>query len=104
MFEQYLDFAVLAFVERHREPTIGAATAINNRADRTIANTVDGDTLGEPRKLRLIQNPMGANSIGARESLVRMFEIAREASIIGQQQKPLGVDIETPHRHHPRED
>ena len=43
--EQYLDFAVFALVERHREPAVGTAPAIDNRADRTIANAVDRDAV-----------------------------------------------------------
>src|SRR6267143_6829363 len=99
MLEDYLDFAILAFVERHRQPAIRSATAIDNRAHRAIPNAVDREAIGKLRELRLIHNPMSANSIGARESLLRMFQVSRKAPIIGQQQKPLGIDIETAHRH-----
>src|ERR1700681_1850457 len=64
-FEQFLDFAVLAFAQSHREPTVAALAAVERGLDWTIADAIDRDALGKPGKRRFIRFTMSPNPVGA---------------------------------------
>src|ERR1700687_3056367 len=54
-FEHFLDFAVLAFAQSHREPTVAALAAVERGLDRTIADAIDREAFGKPGKRRFIR-------------------------------------------------
>src|ERR1700687_2610192 len=54
-FEQFLDFAVLAFAQGHRQPTVAALAAVERGLDRAIADAIDREAFGKPGKRRFIR-------------------------------------------------
>src|ERR1700730_17192313 len=91
-FEQFLDFAVLAFALSHRQPTVAALTAVERGLDRTIADAIDREAFGKPGKRRFIRLAMSPDPVGASDRVGRVFKIAREFAVVSQEQKSFGAD------------
>ena len=94
MFEHALDLAVLALAQAHGEPAIGALRAVERRLDPGVIDAIDRDALAQPVERGLVGLALGAHAIAPQPAGRRQFEHAREAAVVGQQQQPLGVDVE----------
>src|SRR5438093_3333869 len=97
------DFAVLAFADRKHQPDIGALVALQHSVDRTVFDAVDLDALLQFIELRLRDLAMGADAIAPQPAGVGQFERTRQPAVIGQQQQPLGVEVEPADRDQPRQ-
>src|SRR5712692_7236009 len=103
MLQQPLDLAILALVQNHREPAIGALTAIDRCGNRSIPDAVDRQTPPQPRNYRTIDMAVCAHAIGSCERSRRMLKVAREFTVVSQQQESLGIDIEPTDRDYARQ-
>src|SRR5262245_9193281 len=86
--------AILAFADREHQPDIGALVTLQRRLDRTVFDALDLDAVLELVKLRLRDVAMRADAIAAQPAGIRQLERTREATIIGEQQQALGVEVE----------
>ena len=94
MFEHAFDFAVLAFAQRHRQPAVGALHAIEGRPNARVMHAIQRQTFAEPIENGLIGDAVGADPVTPDPAGRRQFEDAREAAVIGEQQKSFGIDVE----------
>lgn len=94
MFENALDFAVLALTQAHRQPAIGALRSVKRRLDPGIMNAVERKAFGEPVEARLIRFAVGSDAIAPKPAGRRKFEHARKPAIICEKDQPLRIDIE----------
>ena len=92
--EHVLHLAVLALADREGEPDVAALGAVDRGLDRSVADAVDGDAVAQPVELILRHPAMGAHAIAAQPAGRRQFERAREPAVVGEQQQPLGVEVE----------
>ena len=99
MFEQAFDFAVFAFAQPEADPDIGALDAVELGVDAGIFHAVNRHAARQSVELGLVGLAIGAGAITAQPTGGRQFEHARQAAIIGQQQQPLGIDVESADRH-----
>src|SRR6185437_8083433 len=61
LFEQFLDFAVFAFAERHGQPAIAALAAVERGLGRAIADPVNGEAVGKFGYSRFIDIAMSSD-------------------------------------------
>ena len=101
--QHVLDFAVLAFAQRHDDPHIGALLALERGFDRAILDAIDLDAILEAIQRSLGDGAVGAHAIAAQPAGRGQLKHALEAAIIGQQQQAFGVDIETTNGDHARQ-
>src|SRR5690606_22019546 len=97
--EHVLDLAVLAFAQAEQEPDIAALGALERGFDRAVSNAFALDAVLEGVELGLGDMTIGAHAIAAQPASGRQLEHALEATIIGEQQEALGVDIEAADGH-----
>src|SRR4051812_34090346 len=97
------DLAVLAFADREHQPDIGALVALQRGIDRAVFDAIDLDALLQFAEWRLRTPAMGANAIAPQPAGIGQLERAREPAIVGQQQQPLGIEIEPADRDQPRQ-
>ncbi len=95
--------AVLALPDRKGEPHIGALLALKRRLDRPVADALDGDAVTQLVQLALADPAMGADAVAPDPGRVRQLQHPGEPAIIGEQQQPLGADIESPDAQQPRQ-
>ena len=74
--------------------TFGALLAVEQRLDRAVADAVDGHAVAQRVELRLRDPAMRAHAIAPQPAGRGQFERAREPAVIGEQQQPLGVEVE----------
>jgi hypothetical protein len=94
MAEHILDLAILALTDRKGEPDIAALHAIDAGFDRAIADAVDGDPLPQPLQLVRPHAAVGTHPIAPQPAGRRQLEHASEPTVIGEEQQPLGVEVE----------
>ena len=95
MLQHALDLAVLALAQAHRQPDV--ASPAGARAAPRCRRSRCPSTVTPSRKrveLLLRDLAMRAHAIAAQPAGRGQFEHAREAAVVGQQQQPLGVDVE----------
>src|SRR6185312_9658846 len=93
--------AVLALADRKHQPDIGALVALQRGVDRPVFDAVDLDAILQLIELRLRHLAVGANAVAPEPAGIRQFQHTGEPTIIGEQQKPLGVEIEPSDRDQP---
>jgi len=101
MFEDAADFAILALPEAHLDPTVAAGAALQIGVDRAVAHALDLDAVDQLLKLRLADLAEHAGAVAALDAGRGQFQLALQFPVGGQQQQPLGVEIEPPDRHQP---
>ena len=101
-------FAVLALLERDREPLVAPARLVPRRGflplrvDRTIFDPVDRDAPGEPGQRCVFDAPVHAHPVAAHPARRRQFQLAGQLAVIGEQQQAFGRNVEPPDGDHPR--
>ncbi len=103
MLADHLDLAVLALADAHGEPEVVALAAFHARLDRTVLDPVDGQTLIEGCEPRLVDLAEGPDPVAAQPAGRRQFERALDAAVVGEEQQPLGVDVEASDGEHARQ-
>src|ERR1700722_14064442 len=103
VLEDLLDLAVLAFPEAQGEPGVCALLAVELGLDSEIVHTVDRDSAGELVERRLIDVPVRAHAIATQPARRWQLQYARKAAVVGEQQKPFGIDVEPPDGDHARQ-
>ena len=103
IFEHAADFAILALGQDHFDPHVCAGAAFEIGVDRAVAHAFDLDAVDQLLKLLLRDRPVGAGAVGALDAGGGQFELALQLAIGGEQQQPLGIEIESPDRHEARE-
>ena len=98
MLEDVLDLAVLALAQAERDPDIVALHAVERRLDRSVVHALEGDRRLELVELRLRHVAMRAHPVAAHPAGVRMGDHLGEPAVIGEEQEPLGVDVEAADR------
>ena len=94
MLEDALDLAVLAFAQAERDPDVVALDAVEPRLDRAVLHAVDGDAVGELVEVGLLDVAMRADAVAPQPAGVGVRDDLGEAAVVGEEQKPLGVDVE----------
>src|SRR6201987_6438112 len=102
MLEHAAHLAVLALPQGERDPGIAALPALEAGDDRTIGHAVDRDPLFESGEAVGIDLAMNAHLVTPEPPRRRQFEPPAERTVIGQQQKSFGIEIEATDRNHPR--
>ena len=93
-FQHALHFAVLAFAQAERQPGIGTLGAVEHRLDAGIVDAIDGDAMPQRVERCLIGVAMGPHAVAPQPAGGRQFELAGEATIIGEQQQAFGIDVQ----------
>src|SRR5688572_11141262 len=76
MLEDAPHLAVLAFVQRQRDPGVGALLAVERGADRAVGEAVDRDAAGQRREPRRVDVAMHPHTVPAHPAGRRQFETA----------------------------
>ena len=103
MLEHAADFAVLALGQAHLDPAVAAGAPLEVGVDRAVAHALDGDALGKILELRLGDRAERAGAVVADDAGARQLELALQLAVVGQQQQPLGHEVEAADRHQPRQ-
>ena len=103
IFEDAAHLAVLAFGDRDLDPHVGAGAPLDIGVDRSVTNALDFDALGQLLELLLRDVAIGARAIAALDAGRGQLQLPLEAAVGGQQQQPLGIEVEPPDRHQPRQ-
>ena len=103
MFEHTAHLAVLPFTQRHRDPRVAALPAFEAGADRAIGDAVNRDAFPKHREAFRRDLAVDSHFVAADPSGRWQFEPSRERAVIGQQQQPLGIEIEASDRDQPRQ-
>jgi hypothetical protein len=82
--QDVLDFAVLAFAQRHQEPDVRALLALERRLDRPILDAVDLNAVLELVELGLRDRAEGADTLAAEPAGRRQLQHALEAAVVGE--------------------
>src|SRR3546814_318167 len=85
---------VLAFVQGHGEPGIGAGLVVERGLDRAIVDALDGDTLGERRQALRHHAAVHAHAVAAQPAARRQLQLALQGAVVGQQQQAFRIDVE----------
>jgi hypothetical protein len=101
MLEHAADLAILALAEPHLDPGIAAGAALQIGVDRAIAYPFDVDPVDQLLELRLADLAEHPRAIRPLDSRGGQFELALQLAVRGEQQQPLGVEIEPADRHQP---
>src|SRR5262245_61016536 len=101
--EHVSHLAVLALADRKGEPDIAPLDAIDRGLHRTVADAVDGDARAQAVELGLRHAAVGAHAIAAQPAGRRQFERAREPAVVGEEEQPLGVEVEPADADQPRQ-
>ena len=94
MAEHVAHLAVLAFADRKREPEIGALHALDRGFDGAVMDAGERQPCAQLVELRLGHLAVGAHAVAAQPAGRRQFEHAGERAVIGEEQQPLGIEIE----------
>ena len=86
MFENLLDFPILAFAQAHGEPNVVALLPVETRFDGTVIDLVDSDPIQEGVELRLSDLAMCAHLIASQPAGIGMRYDASETAIVGEKQ------------------
>ena len=102
-FEHLAHLAVLALADGEGEPDIGALFAVERGLDRPVAHAVERDAAAQPVERLLRDAAERAHAVAAQPGGRRQFEHARQPAVIGEQQQPLGVEVEPADADQPRQ-
>ena len=97
------NFPVAPLAQRHRDPGIVALAAVQPGLDRAIALAADRHPLGQrPEHLRrrIAEHP---HPVAPQPAIARQLQAPGQPAVIGQQQQPLGIQIQPPDADHPRQ-
>src|SRR6516164_4151647 len=96
MAENIAHLAVLALADREAEPEVRALYALERRVDLPVMDAIDRDALAQFVELVLRDRAVRAHAVATQPAGCRQFENARQRAVIGQEKKPLGVEIKPP--------
>jgi hypothetical protein len=99
LLQQFAYLAVLSFLERDGDPGIApiwrALRAVDARMSRPVFDAVDHDAARKPVEALLRRCAENPDAIAPRPAGARQFQAARQLPVIGEQEQPFGVEIET---------
>src|SRR5690242_568189 len=95
MAEQPFNFPVFALVQGHCQPTVGALNPVERDLRRPVTDVVYSNSFRNIRYDRIIDLSMRADPVRSSYSLRRMFQIARQCAVIGEQQQAFAVDVQS---------
>ena len=109
MLQHFFDLAVFTLAQSHGDPHIATDTAFKRGLNRAVFYPLDRNALFQPFELAdqalivalAFLAIKSADTVAPQPAGLRQFEIAFQPAIIGKQQKPLCIDIETPDTVHP---
>ena len=101
MFEHAAHLTVLSLPQGHRDPGIAALSPLQAGTDRAIGHAVDRDSLFERSEPLRLDVAMDAYLVAPLPAGRRQFKPSRQRAIIGQQQEPLGAEVEPADRNQP---
>src|SRR5262249_43583129 len=91
--------AVLALADREGEPDVGALLAllaVERRLDRTVMDAIERHAVAQRVELGLCDPAERTHAVAPQPAGLRQLEHAGEPAVVGEQQKPLGADVEPP--------
>ena len=97
------DLAVLALADADGQPGIGALLAVQRDLHRLELLALDGDAATQGGKGQVIGLAVDAHAIAAQPAGGRQLQPALQLAVIGQQQQPLGIQVQPANGHHPRQ-
>src|SRR5262249_25630275 len=100
MLHDLLDLAVLALAEADRKPGVRGLFPFQLRLDGAIQNAIERETVLQFGQAPLIDVAMDADAVAAEPARGGKLERAGKTAIVGEEQQPLGVDVEPPHGDH----
>ena len=103
VLEDLLDLPVFPFPEAQGKPGVRALLAVKLGLDAEIIDAVNRDPASEPIERRLVDAPVHAHPVAAQPAGRRKLQNPREAAVVGEQQKPFGVDVEATDCDHARQ-
>src|SRR5262249_39328249 len=81
--------AVLAFGQPDREPDVAAVFPLERRVDRTVVHAGERDAFFQVIERLLADLAVSAHAIASQPARRRQFQMARERTIVAQQQQAL---------------
>src|SRR5271169_3688536 len=103
MLQHPAHLAVLPLAQCHRDPGVAALLAFEARTNRAVGYAVGCDPFFERGKALRLDLAMDAHLVAPQPAGRRQFEPPRQRAVIGQQQEPLGIQIQTADRNQPRQ-
>ena len=103
MLARPADLPVLALVQADREPGVGPLLAVEGRPDGAVADAADGQAPGELVQLRGRDPAVDAHPVAADPAGRGQLEVTRQVAVVGEQQQPLGGEVEAPDRQQARQ-
>src|SRR5438552_16172236 len=101
MLEDAAYLAVAPLAQPDLEPGIAALLAFELGGDRPIGDAVDGDAVGEALQPLGIDDAVDAHFVAAQPAGRRQLEPSCQRTVIGEQQQPLGIEVEPTDRDDP---
>ena len=103
MLEHAADLAILAFAQPHLDPAVAPGAPFQIGVDRAVADALDLDAVDQLLELRLADRAEDPGAVAALDAGGGQLELALQLAVGGEQQQPLGVQVEPADRHHPRQ-
>ncbi len=103
MLEHAADLAILAFPQAHLDPAVAPGAPLEIGVDRAVADALDLDAVDQLLELGLADLAEHAGAVAALDAGRGQFELALQFAVGGEQQQPLGVQVEPADRHQPRQ-
>ena len=97
------DLSVPAFAQAHGQPGIRALLAVQLDLHRLEFLAVDDSPPTQRVKGQVAGRAVHAHPIAPQPAGRGQFQPALQLAVIGQQQKPFGIEVKAPHAHHPRQ-
>ena len=94
------DFAVLAFTQADCQPGVCPLLTVQRHGHGLKPFPVDGDALAQRFQGGIGRASVHPHPVAAQPAGAGQLQFAFHTAVIGQQQQPLGVQVEAPHRHH----
>ncbi len=96
------DLAVLAFAQAHGQPGIRALDAVKRHLHRLEPLPLDDNALAQRLQLGVGRVAVHPHAVLAQPAGRGKLQPPLQLSVVGKQQKPLGVQVQPPDRHHAR--
>ncbi len=103
MLQDVAHLAVLALPDRDRDPDIIALFAFERRLDRAEVHPARSQARRKLVEFRLLDLPVGADAIPPGPARGRQLDMPRKIAVVGQEKKPLRVEIEPADGDEPRQ-
>ena len=96
------DLAVLALADAHADPGVRALLAVQLDLHGGEVLSLDGDAAAQRVEGHVRGRAVHPHAVPAQPARRRQLQPPLQLSVVRQQQQTLGVQVKTPHGHHPR--